>query len=185
MNNFKRVFEKCNVEMQDSREGIVKIEAGAEVMWKGEANVHISHGFKLDHIINSSLPAALVAAFCMHRVANILPGYLLPLQVLAPGTDIPPLIQWRTAPLSDIGNPFAESTFDIMIIDPRDLHWFIYDLFSRAAIAVRNIILYSFTVILSEYEWIKYSIEQKLQFRSLKIYKKKKRKEKGGIKFSN
>lgn len=145
MNNFKRVFEKCNVEMQDSREGIVKIEAGAEVMWKGEANVHISHGFKLDHIINSSLPAALVAAFCMHRVANILPGYLLPLQVLAPGTDIPPLIQWRTAPLSDIGNPFAESTFDIMIIDPRDLHWFIYDLFSRA---VRNIILYSFTVIL-------------------------------------
>lgn len=133
-------------------------------MWKGEANVHISHGFKLDHIINSSLPAALVAAFCMHRVANILPGYLLPLQVLAPGTDIPPLIQWRTAPLSDIGNPFAESTFDTMIIEPRDLHWFIYDLFNRAEIAVRNIILYSFTpdIIRIRVHRIEYLIEQKL-----------------------
>lgn len=143
-------FRNARLKCEIRSERIVKIEAGAEVMRKGEANVHISHGFKLDHIINSSLPAALVAAFCMHRVANILPGYLLPLQVLAPGTDIPPLIPWRTAPLSDIGNPFAESTFDVMIIDPRDLHWFIYDLFSRAAIAVRNIILYSFIAILSE-----------------------------------
>lgn len=85
-------FRNARLKCEIRSERIVKIEAGAEVMRKGEANVHISHGFKLDHIINSSLPAALVAAFCMHRVANILPGYLLPLQVLAPGTDIPPLI---------------------------------------------------------------------------------------------
>lgn len=120
---FRNATLKCEIPTGRS-EGIVKIEAGAEVMWKGEANVHISRGFKLDHIINSSLPAALVAAFCMHRVANILPGYLL--QVLAPGTDIPPLIPWRTAPLSDIGKPFAVSTFDIMIIDPPLIYlWFI------------------------------------------------------------